>query len=502
MISSKRPLFILIVSLMTCCSGGGGGSSSGPAATPAALVSIRVAPLNPSISIGTSRQFDAIGTYTDNSSKNLTTSVTWSSSDTSVATIGNTAGSNGDATAVSAGTTTITAALGSISAFTSLKVTAGGIGFTGNNVLPITVNGALCSPSTSANYLNKPCVSITVCNPGTSTCQIIDDILLDTGSFGLRIFKSVLNPGISFTQVTSASGGSLAECAPFGDGSSIWGPVQTASVILGSEPPVQVPIQVGDSAFAAVPSTCTGVLAGPADALFNGILGVGVLTHDCGPGCASVQNNRIYYTCTGTTCSGTTVALDSQVQNPVALLLTDNNGVIVELPSVSSSGASSVSGSLVLGIGTQTNNVPSGVTTYAANQSGEIITTISGATSQYSAVIDSGSNGYFFIPPSASQLPDCASANASWFCPSSTVTIVATNAGASGSPSGAVSFEIGNFTNLTSSNNKVFSNIGGSAPIALGIFDWGLPFYFGRNIYVGIDGKPPTSIGSGPFFAY
>jgi hypothetical protein len=39
----------------------------------------------------------------------------------------------------------------------------------------------------------------------------------------------------------------------------------------------------------------------------------------------------------------------------------------------------------------------------------------------------------------------------------------------------------------------VFSNIGGNTP---GIFVWGLPFFFGRNVYVGIEGK------GGPYFAY
>jgi len=91
-------------------------------------------------------------------------------------------------------------------------------------------------------------------------------------------------------------------------------------------------------------------------------------------------------------------------------------------------------------------------------------------------------------------IPNCGSPNQSWFCPSSTVTLSATNAGASGSSIGTVSFEIGNLEALTSSsNNKVFSNIGGNTP---GIFVWGLPFYFGRNVYVGIEGK------GGPYFAY
>ena len=169
------------------------------------------------------------------------------------------------------------------------------------------------------------------------------------------------------------------------------------------------------------------------------------------------------------------------------------------LPSVPSSGSSSVAGVLVLGIGTQTNNnVPSGVTRYATDLVGEIITTITSSTTIYKSIIDSGSNGLFFTPPSASQLPDCPSPNAGWFCPSSAVSLSAINAGASGLPSGVVSFQIGNFNSLANSSNMVFSNIGGNAP---GLFDWGLPFYFGRDVYVGIDGKG-SSLGSGPYWGY
>ena len=139
---------------------------------------------------------------------------------------------------------------------------SGGSGITGNNVLSITVNGSLCSPVTSASYPNKPCVSVTVCNPGgSSTCQTIDDILLDTGSFGLRIFKSILGPAMAFTQVASGSG-SLAECAQFGDGSSLWGPVQLAGVTLASEPTVTVPIQLIDSTFVISTSSTSTICPG------------------------------------------------------------------------------------------------------------------------------------------------------------------------------------------------------------------------------------------------
>jgi hypothetical protein len=58
----------------------------------------------------------------------VTTTVTWSSSATAVATISNTAGTKGLATAVSTGTTTITATSGAITGSTGMTVTQGGGG--------------------------------------------------------------------------------------------------------------------------------------------------------------------------------------------------------------------------------------------------------------------------------------------------------------------------------------------------------------------------------------
>ena len=69
-------------------------------------------PINPSIPVSTSQQFAAIGIYTDNSTQDLTTQVTWSSSQTGVATISNAIGSEGLASPVAAGATTITAVSG------------------------------------------------------------------------------------------------------------------------------------------------------------------------------------------------------------------------------------------------------------------------------------------------------------------------------------------------------------------------------------------------------
>lgn len=458
--------------------------------TTAALVSIAVTPANPTIAIGTAQQFTATGNLSDSTTQDLTTSVTWSSSISRVATINTT----GLATPLAAGISTITATSGSISGSTTLTVPVP----VGGNVLSITVNGSLCSSSFNAAYPNKPCVSVTVCTPGTTTCQTINDILLDTGSYGLRIFNQVLT--VPLTQVTVSSG-NLANCVQFGDLSADWGPVQSADVVLGGEPAVTVPIQVINAGFGTVPSGCLptgGTLdTSPSDAKFNGTLGVGLFVEDCGPACVSSANIGMYYACNGASCSGTTVALASQIQNPVAHLPVDNNGVLVQLPVVFLGGEASVNGQLVLGINTRANNVPSGVTVFPANQSAEFITDFNG-TNNIPSFIDSGSNGLFFNDPA---LPVCAAPNSAWYCPPTTTNLSATTRGASGTPSGTVSFQIGNANNLFGSGNSVLAELGGTLP-ALGGFDWGLPFFYGRNVFVGINGTNATGLGTGPFWAY
>ncbi|MBW4055427.1 MAG: Ig-like domain-containing protein [Proteobacteria bacterium] len=87
--------------------------------TPASLLSIAVTPSNPVIDIGTTQQFSATGTFSDNATRDLTAQVTWSSSASSIAGIT----SDGRATAVATGTAAITAAFGVVSGSQNLNVT-------------------------------------------------------------------------------------------------------------------------------------------------------------------------------------------------------------------------------------------------------------------------------------------------------------------------------------------------------------------------------------------
>src|ERR1700686_1097756 len=67
------------------------------------------------------------------------------------------------------------------------------------NVVSITMN---------CNYINEPCVSVTICSPSGANCQTINNILLDTGSYGLRVFSSVMSTALSasLTPVTIGGG--------------------------------------------------------------------------------------------------------------------------------------------------------------------------------------------------------------------------------------------------------------------------------------------------------
>src|SRR5258708_6135570 len=77
-----------------------------------------------------------------------------------------------------------------------------------SNVQPVSVNSG-----PAGNYVNGPFTSVTVCTPGTSTCQTIDGVLVDTGSSGLRLLSSALT--VSLTQQTSSDGNPIVECFPF-----------------------------------------------------------------------------------------------------------------------------------------------------------------------------------------------------------------------------------------------------------------------------------------------
>ncbi len=91
--------------------------------TPVVLRSIAITPVNPPDVVGDTEQLTATGTFSDKSTENLTNEVTWYSATTLVATVSNTAGSQGLVTAANTGTSTVSATINGVTGTTLLMVT-------------------------------------------------------------------------------------------------------------------------------------------------------------------------------------------------------------------------------------------------------------------------------------------------------------------------------------------------------------------------------------------
>jgi len=370
-------------------------------------------------------------------------------------------------------------------------------------------NAVAVNVSNAMGGVNQPLVSVKVCVPGTDTCQTVENVLLDTGSSGLRLFASALDSTLvsALTAETdSTSGNALGECAQFGSG-NMWGSVKQVDLVMNGETASSLPIHiVGDSDTTyTAPSKCSNLYTKPTQLGANGILGVNQLTADCGSGCESVAGimNPWYYACTSSgTCTAVGVATADQIQQPVTYFATDNNGIVLVMDSVPDSGAASVGGILYFGIGTQSNNSPvaSSVTVYDTDEYGDFETTanvVIGSTTYTSSYgfTDTGSNGWF-IPGSITSCSGNSSASG-WFCPTSTTSVTANLQGSGSAMS--VDFSIANAETLfATSGYYAFNNLGASASSYI---DLGMPFFFGRTVYLGINGAD-TTLGTGPFIAY
>jgi len=383
-----------------------------------------------------------------------------------------------------------------------------------DNVAEVVVDSGL----PEVRNLNGLFATVTVCVPGTSECQTIEHVLVDTGSTGLRLISSALT--LSLPAWTDDNGLALAECGQFVSGFT-WGSLRSADFRIAGEQVNDLPIQIiGDAAF-PVPNDCTGSNVGTtADLGANGILGLDTSLQDCGSDCTAAPGARslnpgMYYACSSTKvgdCQAAAVPVAKQVPNPIALFGQDNNGIIVELSGIPAGGSPLVNGALVFGIDTRENNKLSGVTLLRLDGYGTFMTSYSGLSNPALGFADTGSNGIYFLGSATTGIPTCVDARyqfiSDFYCPRNTINLSARNQDALGMVTVNVGFSIANAEALFSSLNVAFNNLGGpssapsSDPNGMGTyFDWGLPFYFGRNVFTAIEGQS-TPAGVGPFLAF
>jgi hypothetical protein len=337
-----------------------------------------------------------------------------------------------------------------------------------NNVAPLVVDGG---PTGSGN-VNVPFTAVTVCVSGTSNCQTIDHVLVDTGSVGLRLLAAgaaggqlnlPLPPHINLVDLNP-----MYECAPFVSG-FLWGPVVEGDLLTlpdgSGEQASNIEIQVVGQAGQPAPSSCSssGVDLGTLQALgANGILGIGVFSEDCGVWCQGYWGlPYIYYSCTSAGCTGVSAYEQDQVVNPVSYFASDNQGSVMQLPTPTSG---TVQGSLIFGMNTQPNNQIGSAVQLTTDMSGGI-TTIYQNVNYAGSFLDSGSNGLFFLNSHTlgTQMPTCSD-KPGWYCPATTQSFSATNIDINGKTAPAT-FSVGNADQLfQNSENHAMPTLGTDSP--------------------------------------
>jgi hypothetical protein len=164
---------------------------------PATLMSIAVTPSNQTIAKGANQQFTATGTFSDSSTQNLTAAVTWSSSNTAAATISNAAGSNGLATSIAEGSTTIKAMSGTVSGTAALSVADRSVSLKWDAPTTNTDGTALTDlAGYKLRYGNSPGVYQTTLTLGTGTSYALNNLAAGTYYFTVTAFN---NGGIEST---------------------------------------------------------------------------------------------------------------------------------------------------------------------------------------------------------------------------------------------------------------------------------------------------------------
>ena len=90
-----------------------------------------------------------------------------------------------------------------------------------------------------------------------------------------------------------------------------------------------------------------------------------------------------------------------------------------------------------------------------------------------------------------------------WYCPTNSPdNLTAVNQGSNGQSGPTTTFSIENTINLFDTNNTAFSTLGGpSGAGESSSFDWGLSFFYGRDVFAAIENMS-TPGGTGPYFAY
>lgn len=267
---SSRLLFsltflIALVAIAGCSSSHLSSNSSTGSGSTKTLSSIAISPANPSIAVKATQQFTAMGTYSDGSTANITSSVTWSSSNAAVASVT----SAGVATGAGAGSATITAAMNGVSGTNSLTVTAAAATVTAISVGPATASanaGATQQFSVTATYSDGTTGTLTTGITWSSSNTAVATI----NASGLATAV-----GAGSTTITASANGLSAQAALTVNAStktlsSIAVTPPTVSIAAGAAQQFTATATYSDGSTASVTSSATWASSNTAAATVNG----------------------------------------------------------------------------------------------------------------------------------------------------------------------------------------------------------------------------------------
>lgn len=380
-----------------------------------------------------------------------------------------------------------------------------------DNVAPIYVDAGAFS---NVKIPNAIYVDVKVCSPSNpASCAVIDHVLVDTGSVGLRLFADAAPSALLAGLPNATSGGEpLGECLSFVSGTT-WGSVRKADIRMGGvnqsgKMAVNMSIQIiGDTGakFADVPASCQGLqISSAAQMGAKGIIGIGLFAQDCGSAC-TVFAPPVYFSCAQAPCRQIQVPLADQVANPIIGFGADNNGNILVLPSLPNRVAARADGMLIFGLGTRSNNaLPSGSSVLAANSLGYFSSQFNGSTLPNS-LIDSGSSVNFFpAQDGAVKFNACPGGIASFLCAGSNMTITAANSGSRGTSSTIPVFVVDGLSAFTANpQGLAFEGLAGPSQAPYQTLFLGASFFYGRSVGLLIEERSAVGISfPGPAFTH
>ncbi len=170
--------------------------------TAATLVSIAIVPASPTVPLATTIPLAARGTYTDGSIIDVTTTVNWSVDDTAIATISNAAGTNGNVTGKTVGTTQVHADLGGIRGSATLTVTAATL-----------VSIAITPSNTTVQVGTRQVMTATATFSDMTTADVTTTAVWTTGNTGVATVSNALG---ARGQLTATGAGTTSVTATVG----------------------------------------------------------------------------------------------------------------------------------------------------------------------------------------------------------------------------------------------------------------------------------------------